>query len=138
MHFRQLKTISLLLVLWLALLQGIAPLLHAHLRGAAESVDFGIHVHADETGLSDGDTQPSLKTQHIMVQVIGVAIGVVPDNNALPVLVPALLFMLAILAPIAASAALQLSRSYYPWRSHILIYSAPRAPPRSERNGLLP
>ena len=82
MLFSKIKKLSYQLVIVLALLQVMMPLIHGHPAGSPVSAVTGFHIHemdADDA-IHGMDQAPTLRTQHIQEQVIGVAGGFEPDT----------------------------------------------------------
>lgn len=70
-----------MLVLWLALLQAIAPLVHAHPDRASALSAAGIHVHAVDDDPSEFDHVTALTAPRLPHPVIEMASGLAPDNK---------------------------------------------------------
>jgi|SRR5450830_1353992 len=82
MLFSKIKKLSYQLVIVLALLQVLMPLIHGHPAGSPVSAVTGFHIHemdADDA-IHGMDQSPTVRSQHIHEQVIGVAGGFEPDT----------------------------------------------------------
>lgn len=128
MPFRKLKTVSFLIVLWLALLQAMAPLMHAHpSHGTDGNPIAGMHMHVDGD-VQNISQQPSLKSHP--VRMVGVDVGgsFSDDTLQLPPQVP--LFLLAAVG-LLAMIGIRLCPACdpLPGTSPTWLSSSPRAPP---------
>ena len=130
-----------MLTLWFALLQAMAPLLHAHLNGE-NAMDDGPHMHMVELSLQQeesGNTQHPFHWNIHAKKSAGMTFGLAPaiteQSWELPPVMPMLMIWLlpAILCLQALCSQQRILLPWPRWRrpSPVLHFSSPRAPPRS-------
>jgi len=117
-----------LIVVWFALLQTIAPFIHAHLEADSPAQGYGLHMH-DEAPLQFQDHGHTLKNVDFPTHTIGVDKALVKTIESLPSPLFAVLFIVSLLAltfrPFRHNSAAVRSFSFL----HLKSLSRPRAPP---------
>ena len=121
------KKLLWLIVIWFALLQTVAPFIHAHFEGDATAQGQGLHMH--ELSLTQlPDDEHTLKNVAMPVHTIGVDQALVKSLDLLPA--PILIVLFAIC--FALLVARYIRFNFTPQFQHSLYLrslSRPRAPP---------
>ncbi len=116
------------IVFWFALLQTVAPFIHAHIETDSPAQRHGLHVH-DQDLLQVSDAQHAFKSISAPpVHTIGLHEAVVKNLDVLPLPIFALLFFISFLVLITRLASLNLVKHPLP-QLYLRSLSRPRAPP---------
>lgn len=121
------KKLLWMIVVWFAMLQTVAPFIHAHMEADSPAQGHGLHVHAPAF-IEDFSEQHQHVMTELPAQTVGVNAAVVEDADPLPSPLFILLFILSLpLIAIrqATICCIQFSFSQLLLRS----ISRPRAPP---------
>lgn len=123
------------LLVWFALLQAVAPLIHGHLGKDNAQDGVGIHVHTLVTNAFKTEQQTATNKPQLMVELptqhaysIGIEDGLLKKRDLTPVLV-FFIALLVIYARLICHALIRLPRLFLP--PNLLFYQHPlnRAPP---------
>ncbi len=122
------KRLMWIIVLWFAVLQTVAPFIHAHLESDTPGQQYGLHVH-DQDVLVQSSALHSLDSVSAPpVHTIGVNEAVVEHLDLLPLPLFALLFVISLSLIISRLPCFtSIRRPLQPL--HLRSLSRPRAPP---------
>ena len=132
MFFRRFHKFSTVIVTLLALLQILAPLIHAHPAGSLLNITSGVHIHSEEADFLIADKVHTLKADQIEAQAIGVPSGHQPEKYLVPAITLVFLFIFTLFNAQSAKYAFVRSFQLLNIRPSPHYFSlAPRAPPLS-------
>jgi hypothetical protein len=133
MFHSPLKKLSLIIVIWFALLQVIAPFMHSHAGDEHFTETADLHIHADEHTHNDNATQQNgsylISNASNNMQTFLVADGLINDVENSLVLFAVLIFLFSFLVRV------DVIKLTYPNLNFLHDHSlsrrrpAPRAPP---------
>ncbi len=122
------KKLLLVMVLWFAMLQTVAPFIHAHIETDSPTQGHGLHVHDQDFVQIAGGIHTFKTLNAHPVHTIGVNDAVVKNADLLPLPLFALLFVIFLPAAVA-----RLAENHsipFPFsKLHLRSLFRPRAPP---------
>lgn len=121
------KTLLWIVVAWFAVLQTIAPFIHAHLEADQPQQGHGLHIH--QPGLLDlPDLEHTLKNVDAPMHVVGVNQGLVKHVDIVPL--PLFFVWFVLCLPLFTCWRLKpFFTSHHALPIYLRAHSCPRAPP---------
>lgn len=122
------KKLLLILVLWFAMLQAVAPFIHAHVEADSPGQGYGLHMHVQDSLQTSGGEHALKSVSAQPVHIIGVNDAVVKNTDLSIFPLFALLFIVTISAPLISLAGANLATHPFP-QLYLRSLHRPRAPP---------